>query len=206
MEINLENYHQEKRTIDLVKANVYALLILIPIVLLYGLPFYFLWHQDASFTEFANSLKASGTTGIFSSLFKMIAIALLGIVVHELIHGITWMLAGKKSYKTISFGVLWKAMAPYCHCNEPMKVKPYLIGAIMPAILLGFLPAIYAIATNNVGLLLFAGYFTMAAIGDFMVIQLLLKEDMDSLVLDHPSEAGCYIYRKNHAQNSSLPA
>lgn len=36
----------------------------------------------------------------------------------------------------------------------------------------------------------------IAAIGDFMIIYLLRKEDMHNLVEDHPSEAGCYIYRK----------
>ena len=41
-----ENYEEEKLTIDLVKANIYALVILIPIVLLYGLPFDFLWPHE----------------------------------------------------------------------------------------------------------------------------------------------------------------
>ena len=39
----LENYRKEKLTIDLVWANVFGVLILIPIGLLFGLPFYFIW-------------------------------------------------------------------------------------------------------------------------------------------------------------------
>ena len=67
----------------------------------------------------------------------------------------------------------------------------------MPSIILGLLPAIVAIYIGNFGLLLFGIFFTMAACGDFLVINLLRKENMKSFVQDHPSEAGCYIYRKN---------
>jgi hypothetical protein len=49
---------------------------------------------------------------------------------------------------------------------------------------------------GNIGLLIFGILFTMAAGGDFLVINLIRKENMNDLVQDHPSEAGCYIYRK----------
>ena len=39
-------------------------------------------------------------------------------------------------------------------------------------------------------------FFTVSAAGDFMIVQLIWREDMRSLVLDHPSEAGCFIYKK----------
>jgi hypothetical protein len=40
-------------------------------------------------------------------------------------------------------------------------------------------------------------FFTVAAAGDFLVIKLLLKESKEDWTQDHPSEAGCYIYRAN---------
>jgi len=36
----------------------------------------------------------------------------------------------------------------------------------------------------------------VVAAGDFLIINLLRKENKDDFVEDHPSEAGCYIYRK----------
>jgi hypothetical protein len=36
----------------------------------------------------------------------------------------------------------------------------------------------------------------MAAAGDFLLINLLRKENSYDLVQDHSSEAGCYIFRK----------
>jgi hypothetical protein len=126
----------------------------------------------------------------------IIGILILGIIVHELIHGITWAKFADNGFKSIKFGVLWKMLTPYCHCKEPLTVRQYTIGAIAPAIILGFLPAIIAILTGNLGLLIFGIFFTMAAGGDFLIVNMISKENKDDLVQDHPSEAGCYIYRK----------
>ena len=87
-------------------------------------------------------------------------------------------------------------LTPYCHCTEPLKVKQYIWGAITPAIILGFIPSILAILTGNLGILIFGMFFTMAAGGDFLIINLIRKENKNDFVQDHPSEAGCYIYRK----------
>lgn len=36
--------------------------------------------------------------------------------------------------------------------------------------------------------------FNIAAMSDFRIIKLIIKEDAGSLVFDHPNEAACYIY------------
>lgn len=87
-------------------------------------------------------------------------------------------------------------LTPYCHCREALKVKHYIFGALLPAILLGILPATLAILTGYLPLLLAGIFFSMAAGGDVMIVRLLRHEQKDDLVLDHPSEAGCEIYRK----------
>ena len=120
-----------------------------------------------------------------------------GIIIHELIHGLVWSIYAKNGFRSIKFGVIWKMLTPYCHCKEPLLVKHYIIGAIMPAIILGFLPALYAMIVGDFGWLIFGIFFTMAAAGDFLIIDLLRKENRNDLVQDHPSEAGCYIYRKS---------
>jgi len=120
----------------------------------------------------------------------------LGIILHELIHGLTWARYTEKGFKSMKFGVLWTMLTPYCHCKEPLRVRQYLVGAIMPAIFLGLIPAVISILIGNLGILVFGIFFTMVAAGDFLIINLLRKEKMDNLVQDHPSEAGCFIYRK----------
>ena len=110
--------------------------------------------------------------GAIINLFIIFIILIFGIVLHELIHGITWAKFAKAGFKSIKFGILKEMLTPYCHCKEPLKVKHYIFGAITPAIITGIIPAITAIFTGNLWLLIFGMLFTMAAAGDFMIINL----------------------------------
>jgi len=189
----LENYVKEKLTIDLVWANVFGILILIPIVLIYGLPFYFIWRPEYDIKQFLDGVEP---IWLILKCLMIFGVMVLGIILHELIHGLFWAKFAKEGFKSIKFGVLWEMFTPYCHCKEALNVRQYIIGAIAPAVFLGIVPAIVAIIIGNSGLLIFGMFFTMAAAGDFLVINLIRKESSSDLVQDHPSEAGCYIYRK----------
>jgi len=50
----IENYQKDKLTINVVKVNIYAILMLIPIVVIYGLLYYLIWHNDFSFANSKN--------------------------------------------------------------------------------------------------------------------------------------------------------
>ncbi len=189
----LENYKKEKLTIDLVWANKFGILLLIPIGLIFGLPFYLIWKPQLDIKQYLNSVEPQ-EVGL--GFLLIIGIMILGIVLHELIHGITWAKFAKKGFKSIKFGVVRKMLTPYCYCKEALNVRQYIIGAITPAIIMGIIPAVIAIVIGNLGLLIFGMFFTMAAGGDFLIINLIRKECSSDLVQDHPSEAGCYIYRK----------
>jgi hypothetical protein len=191
----IDGYKKELLTFDLMKANLYAIFSIIPILILYGVPFVLLWRNSFSKVALKNFIDEF-TLGIWGNFVSILLVMTIGIIVHELIHGITWAMYAKNGFKSIKFGVLWKALTPYCHCSEPLKVKHYITGGIMPAIILGFLPFIYSLFTGNVLWLFFGIFFTMAAIGDFLIVNLVRKENMNSLVLDHPSEVGCYVFRK----------
>jgi hypothetical protein len=194
---DLENYKKETLTIDLVKANIFGIFVMIPIFLIYGIPFYIIWKDKFTVLNLKNNFEEFNIINNSLLLSVLIVIVvILGIILHELIHGITWSKFTKKGFKSMKFGILWKTLTPYCHCKEPLLVKEYVLGAIMPAIILGFIPAIFGILYGNVLLLVFGMFFTTVAIGDFMIINLLRNENMNSLVLDHPTEAGCFIFRK----------
>jgi len=114
-------------------------------------------------------------------------------VVHELIHGLTWACFAKSGWKSISFGVMWKLLTPYCHCDEPMHIPGYMAGAMMPCFILGVIPAIVALFIGSLPMLAWGIFFIAAAAGDIWMTWLLTKENPKSFVLDHPSEAGFYI-------------
>lgn len=185
----------EKLTIDLQQAGNKSLYLLIFLLLVFGVPYYFLWSEQFTRIHFKNTLN--NLTDRFGFLLALIPFFILtiGIVLHELTHGITWALYTKNGHKSIKYGFLKDTLTPYCHCTEPLKIKHYIIGAIMPAIVVGIIPLLYSIITGNFYLLLFGIFFTNAAIGDFMIISLLKYENMKSIVQDHPTEAGFYITR-----------
>lgn len=121
-------------------------------------------------------------------------IVIVGLLVHELIHGIAWAIFAKNGFKSISFGANWRQMILYCHCSEPLKVRHYAIGALAPLVILGIIPAIVGIIILNPYWLLFGILFIASAIGDIMVAWKLRKENPENTILDHPTEPGYLVY------------
>jgi len=189
--IMTENYKQEELTIDMGRANLVALFYFIFFFIVFGVPFFMLSLKTMTTETCRTQALRFGDYKLLKALF----VILIGIIAHELIHGITWARFAEKGFKSISFGVAWRYMSPYCHCNEPLLVKHYLLGAIMPGIILGIVPLLLALFTGNILLFLFGITFSVAATGDFMMVNMLRKESMTSLVQDHPEKVGCYIYR-----------
>lgn len=190
----MENYTEKKLTIDLKTANTYSLKILLYSCVVFLIPYIFLWQYQFSFEHFTATFKRLIEKYTFLSGFIPLFFMVLGIVLHELIHGLTFLPFCKDGFKSIKFGFLKQYLTPYCHCKEPLKLKYYRIGVLMPAIILGFLPSVWAIAIGNFYLLCFGIFFTMGAAGDFMILMILKNENPENLVLDHPSEAGCFVY------------
>lgn len=193
--INDTDYDKELKTISIEKANKVGLIISIPIFLIFTVP-YILIHKTSITDFFEYFSNGFSLLKFIANFFLFLVIMVAGIALHELIHGITWAIFAKNGFKSIRFGVLWKMLTPYCHCTEPLKIKHYLWGAVTPAIFLGLIPGIVGIIIENYAVSLFGIFFTIAAIGDFMIIDLLKNEKPNDYAQDHPSEAGCYVFRK----------
>ena len=118
----------------------------------------------------------------------------VGIVLHELIHGVAWMAAGRLSFRQMKFGVQWKSLTPYAHCTVPIRKNAYVIGTIAPAIILGIIPFGISLINGNGWYLIIGILFTFAAIGDLLIIWLIRSAAGESLIEDHPENAGCYVY------------
>lgn len=183
-----------KVAINIVSANVFSIVLLIVSGVVFIVPFYLIWGKAG--------LESERSMFGFAGLWLLIAF-LVGIVVHELLHGITWACYAKGGWKSISFGVMWKMLTPYCHCNEPMGVKAYLAGALMPLLLLGIIPAVVSLIIGSIPLLAWGILFIAAASGDIWMSWLLTKEDPESTILDHPTEAGFYVFDKKETETIS---
>lgn len=159
-------------------------LLALPIILYWGL------HGFAAFW--------AGLSGI--SFITWIAAILVGIVLHEGIHALGWRTFGNLRWRDLSFGVDRATLSPYCHASVQMTAAAYRIGALLPGILLGLLPAAIGILIAHAFLTAVGAFLLSAAIGDFIVLWVLRTIPGGAHVLDHPSNAGCYVFESDLRQ------
>lgn len=181
----IAGYTKEPRTIKLLTANLLAVAAML-ISFVIGMIICKLIHGTTH-----------NETSITCSIIFIVAF-IAGLVIHELLHGIAWMLATHCSWKNISFGFI--KGNPCCHCNRPMDKRSYVIGALTPFILLGLIPWLAGILAGTWYLISFGAIYIAGAMGDILMVWAIRHEANDTKVYDHPSEAGCFIYRKEERQ------
>ena len=161
------------------EASIKSMLLVVPIAIFQVIPFFWL---HPSFAIPANT---------YITIFGFLLI--FGILAHELIHMLAWMLFAKKPLKAFKLGFQWKSLTPYAHCKEPMDIRPYRIGAFAPGFILGILPWLVSLVTGDVLFLFYGFLFTIAASGDLLILWLIRGIKPNTLVEDHPTKAGCYV-------------
>lgn len=181
-----ENGYREKDvTITSGRAMVYGILCAFPFVLVFGLMYRLL------LVERAYLLEVSGLS--FYCIF--IAIIVISVVIHELLHGVGWAAASGKGWNVVRFNI--NAMMPSCACKTVLEKRAYLTGVLMPFIVLGFGSVLFIlIYPGTVSLLTMMVNFVSAG-ADLMIAIHVLKEG-DALIVDHPTKAGYiafYAYR-----------
>jgi hypothetical protein len=177
---SMERTNITEYTMDLDRVHLYVFIMIIPVLLIYLIPFILIWD--------VNVLR-SGWEPFY---IKLLPVLIPGVVIHELLHGIGWSFFVPGGMKAVSFGIHWKYLAPYCHCKVPMKAKYYRIGSALPLLVLGILPAIIAVISGSGTLLLFGVLFTWTAGGDIISLFLMRKLEGNSLIHDHPHKMGFY--------------
>jgi hypothetical protein len=133
--------------------------------------------------------------GVYTLLEPAVFLASVvpGVVAHELIHALAWSISARRPLSAIRIGFAWRSVSPYAHPRDPMPAGAYRVGAIMPALVLGFLPAAIAIAAGKPLLMAWSLLFVLAAGGDFVVLWLIRRVPRGTLVEDHPTRAGCRV-------------
>lgn len=182
-----EGFIRQDLIIDIVKANIGALVIMMPFVIVMGVLYYTV-----------NIHKSIGSFSL-SSYMMFLGLFLLLIIVHELIHGITWSIFTPNHMKDIEFGVIWSAVTPYCTCGQPLSKKQFIIGAAMPTLILGFGLGIVSIVTGQLMMFLLAEALILGGGGDFLIIIKLLRFNSDrkeQLYYDHPYECGLVVFER----------
>ncbi|WP_445664159.1 DUF3267 domain-containing protein [Fodinibius sp. AD559] len=174
----------KKYTLSFLEANMYSLLVYIPIIVGYYVPYGLLYGWS--------SFGLDIIQGLGNPLFFLIII-FIGITVHEFIHAVSWWWLDDIPWKKIHFGFKWKVLTPYVHCPEPVEVSNYRWGVAMPGIVLGIVPYLLALIFRNGWLLGFGFFFTLAASGDILILWLLRNVKSGKKVQDHSDLVGCKV-------------
>ncbi len=179
-------------SVSLVAANVKSLIFGLPPVGLFGGFYLLIWGLP----------KGAPGRGW---LIPFLAYCLAGIIAHEAIHGLIWVIFGTKSFSTIRFGINLKVLTPYAHVTVPMKARAYRLGAAAPALLLGVLPSVCGIILGNALMTVLGMVFTAAAGGDMLVLWLIRHVPAGAMVEDHPTNAGCLVLEDAARPDAPMP-
>ena len=177
-----EGYGKTELTVGIIRANIFALALAIPVYILGYLLFFLRTEKGMDF-----------------NVFLFVALYIVLIVVHELIHGITWSIFCKNGFHDIEFGLMKEYLTPYCTCCTPLNKGPYIIGTLMPLIILGIIPTIIALGVDSFLLLNIGLLMIVSSGGDILIVWKLLtyhSRHKDILYYDHPTQAGGVIFER----------
>lgn len=189
-QLEQEGYHARTITISVAKANELALTLTVPPVIALLVVFFLL--HPLNLDDLSIGTMFGMTAAVFVAFFVL-------IFAHEGIHGLVWGICAPDHFKSISFGVIWAMLTPYCTCSQPLSRAAYFVGVLAPTIVLGVVPCIIALFTGSYFLMAIGCLMIIGGGGDIAVIRQLIKAHMSgphALCLDHPYECGSVVFEK----------
>lgn len=174
-------YQEKSEVISIVQANVMVLAAALPLIIIGR----FIW-------------------GIFNrgdwwiggwNVPLLWFLVIFSMAIHEVLHGAGWCMGAKEKWKSMYIGVMWESLTPYCHCKEPLQPGRYLIGSLLPGVILGAGIYIASIITGN-AMLLWLGMINILGAGGDIWIAWRVRKYRTGYVLDHPTECGFLIFQK----------
>lgn len=97
---------------------------------------------------------------------KLVVLALL----HELLHGLAFVIVGGAHPRDVSFAVDWRQLQPATFCHRLISARAARIAALAPLLLLGLLPGALALALGDAVLLVWGTAMSSAAAGDVATV------------------------------------
>jgi ABC-type phosphate/phosphonate transport system permease subunit len=181
-----EGYDSEELTVGILMANVLAVLVMLPWAALEAAVYLGLRGVSLEFFDSARWLLEwlGLLVGMFAAIFA-----------HEGIHGLVWGLC--THFWDIEFGFIREALTPYCTCTQPMARWQYVLGALMPTLVLGVLPGILAVILGSMPLFFFSEVMLFGGGADVLICLKLLRyhsPGQETLYYDHPYKCGLVVF------------
>lgn len=176
-QLQLEGYRAKDVTFTSGKATALGVLYALPFLAVLGAIYEVLLKERAVLSE----------TGILGVYGAFLAITIVSVVIHELLHALGWAAASGQGWQVVRLN--WSMLMPSCACKIALDKKSYLVGVLAPLVVLGTVSTIFLwIRPGTLSLLTMLVNFTAAG-ADVLIASKVLKEG-SLLIIDHPTEAG----------------
>lgn len=145
----------------------------------------------ASYSTVTNVPIADVIDSVFDFGWFGCVMIVVGIVVHELLHGVGFVVFGGARWSDLKLGVMWKFLTPYATCGAPLSVSAYRWTCALPGIMLGLVPVLLGIATRSLDVAAFGALFLGGAGGDALAIWRTRDLPSNTRVRDSATTLGC---------------
>ena len=119
-----------------------------------------------------------------------VAAVVVGVVVHEGIHGVLIALLVPGGFKQVQWGYDRATMTPFAHARGPLRAWQMAVVCLGPLVMMGLAPFVWAVVYGSIFLYLLSLVFIVAAGGDILYALLLRKVPAGTWVEDLPDAVG----------------
>lgn len=129
----------------------------------------------------------------WQAIAVLVCIVML-LPVHEALHAVGLLLFARVQWRHIRFGVMWRALMPYCHCTVPISVRAYRRMALLPLWVTGSLSIALLLVFHADCFGALAGFAVAVCVGDVWLVSKLRLFADTLLVKDSSSQIGCDVF------------
>lgn len=126
-------------------------------------------------------------------IWKFLGCICLIIILHEALHAFVALLWGRVPWSSIHFGVNWRSLMFYCHCDKLLKVNTFRILVLFPLIITTPIAGLILWLDPSIWSLLLFSLTIAFCSGDVLMFFKVRQVENDKWIQDHPSEPGFYI-------------
>ena len=126
-------------------------------------------------------------------IWKFLGCICLIIILHEALHAFVALLWGRVPWSSIHFGVNWRSLMFYCHCDKLLKVNTFRILVLFPLIITTPIAGLILWLDPSIWSLLLFSLTIAFCSGDVLMFFKVRQVENDKWIQDHESEPGFYI-------------
>jgi len=153
-----------------------------------------------------------GTDSLLSGLlyFRHLAIVLsvifASIMIHEGLHWVGYVGFGHLSWRAVRLGFSLRSLAAYVHSDAELSIAAYRRLVALPGVVLGVIPVFAGITWGAAWMALYGLLMLIGASGDGAILWKVRGVAPGSLVVDHPSRAGCLVLQERSEGIAPFPS